>query len=52
MIENLKSWAIRFGIAKIPLMVKPIEEVRVEEPMVAKVELAAEQEQEGEREDQ
>ncbi|KAH9302151.1 hypothetical protein KI387_013734, partial [Taxus chinensis] len=36
----------------IPLMVKPIEEVKVEEPVVAETEFAAEKEQKQEEEDQ
>ena len=30
-IQSLKSWALKFGITKIPLMVKPIEDVEVGE---------------------
>ncbi|KAH9312688.1 hypothetical protein KI387_027723, partial [Taxus chinensis] len=46
------SWAARFEFKKIPLMVKPIEEVRVEEPVVAEVEFTAEEEQEQQEENQ
>ncbi|KAH9302003.1 hypothetical protein KI387_013586, partial [Taxus chinensis] len=44
MTDNLKSWAAKFGFTKIPLMVKPIEEVKVEEPVVAEAEFAVEEE--------
>lgn len=43
MTYNLKIWALKFGIIKIPLMVKPKEEIKVEEPVVAKAEFAAEE---------
>ncbi|KAH9300106.1 hypothetical protein KI387_011689, partial [Taxus chinensis] len=37
-------WAAKFGFTKTPLIVKPIEEVRVKEPVVAEVEFAADEE--------
>ncbi|KAH9287430.1 hypothetical protein KI387_031547, partial [Taxus chinensis] len=43
MTNNLKIWAAKFGFTKIPLMVKPIEEVKVEEPVVDEAKFAAEE---------
>ncbi|KAH9325469.1 hypothetical protein KI387_005647, partial [Taxus chinensis] len=34
----MMSWAAKFGFTKIPLMVKPIEEVKFEEPVMTEVE--------------
>ncbi|KAH9316611.1 hypothetical protein KI387_025238, partial [Taxus chinensis] len=41
MIDNLKSWAAKFGITKIPLLVKPTEEVKVKEQVVVKADFIA-----------
>ncbi|KAH9306852.1 hypothetical protein KI387_011256, partial [Taxus chinensis] len=36
------SWAAKFGFTKIPLMVKPTEEVKFKEPVVTEFEFATE----------
>ncbi|KAH9322568.1 hypothetical protein KI387_017207, partial [Taxus chinensis] len=33
----MKKWALKFGTKKIPLLVKPKEEVKVDEPVVDEV---------------
>ena len=34
MTDNLRVWAAKFGMTKIPLMVKPTEEAEVEQVVV------------------
>lgn len=43
---NLMSWAAKFGFIKIPLLVKPTEEVKVEEQVMAKADFIAVENQE------
>lgn len=52
MEDNLKSWDPKFGFTKIPLMVKPIENVKVEDLVVAEDKFASEKEQKQKEEDQ
>ncbi|KAH9320352.1 hypothetical protein KI387_043948 [Taxus chinensis] len=44
MTDNLRVWAAKFGIEKIPLLVKPTEEAKVEQMVVRTEFLAAEEE--------
>ncbi|KAH9293642.1 hypothetical protein KI387_041155, partial [Taxus chinensis] len=50
MTDNLSVWALKFGMTKIPLMVKPTEEAKVEQ-MVVKTDFVAVEEEKKEEAD-
>ncbi|KAH9288709.1 hypothetical protein KI387_032826, partial [Taxus chinensis] len=52
MIKSLVSLALKYGIEKIPLLMKPTEEARVEEQMVVKTDFVAAEEEQKEEADQ
>ncbi|KAH9307653.1 hypothetical protein KI387_035564, partial [Taxus chinensis] len=52
MIKSLVSLALKYGIEKIPLLMKPIEEAGVEEQMVVRIDFVAVEEELKEEVDQ